>query len=155
MAPLTILNPHTPTPTPTPPQHTPHTPDPVVGMQPTTGTHLPFHPLSFTTYFFYLLSSIFSLNLCIASNKPLPTPVLLSHLYAGTQRTFQPRPRGWMLVFLNLSCLAFILAYVLHNFTFTFSYSSCLPSRRRRSLVFKFFKFFCRLASCRISAFGS
>ena len=41
--------------------------------------------------------------------------VLLSHLYAGTQRTFQlqPRPRGWMLVFLNLSCLAFILAFVL------------------------------------------
>jgi len=49
----------------------------------------------------------------IASNKPLPTPVLLSHLHAGTQRTFQPRPRGRMLVLLNFSCLAFILAFVL------------------------------------------
>ena len=31
-------------------------------------------------------------------------------LYTGTQRTFQPRPRGWMLIVLNLSCLAFVLA---------------------------------------------
>ena len=46
----------------------------------------------------FLLLSFFLIQ-CIASNKPLPTPVLLSHLHAGTQRTFQPRPRSWMLVF--------------------------------------------------------
>ena len=55
MAPPTILNPHNLLPRPSPPQHTHHPPDPVVGKQPTTGTHLPFHHLSFTTYFVFTL----------------------------------------------------------------------------------------------------
>ena len=82
------------------------------------GPPFPSITLAYHLLCFFLLL-LFFLNQCIASNKPLPTPVLLSHLHAGTQRTFQPRPRGWMLFSLNLSCFAFVLAYVLHNFTFS------------------------------------
>ncbi len=113
-APPTILKPYTLPPIPSQP-HTPPTqhhlsPDSVVGTQRATGIHLPSHHLSFTTYLF--LPFIFPLKMCIASNKPLPTPVSFPPLRRGSNASSNPGPAAGCWSFKSfLSCI--ILAFVL------------------------------------------
>ena len=114
-------------------------------MPPATGAHLPSPHLSFSPSLVFLFSSVRTrasrlTNFCL--------PLFSFSPFTQDQRTFQPRPRGRMLVFLIFP----VLHYFWPISCFTSLSPSCLPSRR--SLVFKFFIFSCRLASSRISAFG-